>query len=107
MWSLHIITGEFLLFPLVFIALISFLTGYPNVSSVEDWLLTNLPPNSRIGLDPFLIPGTEFERLGSRLQFKGHTLVAIQQNLVDLVWQNRPEPRLAELEMLEFRFSGL
>lgn len=66
-----------------------------------------MPPNSRIGLDPFLIESTEFESLSSKLQSKGHNLVAIGQNLVDLTWKNRPEIKLADLEVLEYRFSGM
>lgn len=80
--------------------------GLPNVKTTEEWLVETLPPNSRIGIDPFLIEATRFERLSATLQQHGHTLVAIQQNLVDLVWTHRPEQRLPELEVLEKRFSG-
>lgn len=50
---------------------------------------------------------SNFEQLSNKLQEKGHKLVAIQQNLVDIVWKNRPKLRLRPLEPLEQRFSGM
>lgn len=80
--------------------------GQPNVPSYDEWLIKILPPNSRIGIDPFLIQASEFHRIHDKLQEKGHKLLAIPQNLVDLVWKNRPQPKLKPLEPLELRFSG-
>lgn len=60
----------------------------------------------QVGVDPFLIKASKFQELTEKLQLSGHKLVSIQQNLVDKVWKTRPEPKLKELETLDFRFSG-
>lgn len=81
-------------------------TGQPEVPAIEEWLVNILPANSRVGIDPFLVQATEFKRLYDYLSTKGHKLVSVQQNLVDLVWKNRPVMKTKPLEILEYRFSG-
>lgn len=81
-------------------------SGLSDVPTIEMWFIRTLPPNSRIGIDPFLIKASEFHELNEKLQVGGHKLVSIQQNLVDLIWKNRPEPKLKELEIIEPRYSG-
>lgn len=80
--------------------------GQLDTPSIEEWLVKVLPPNSRIGIDPFLLQATEFKRLSDYLGTKGHKLEHISQNLVDLVWVNRPAMKTKPLEALERRFSG-
>lgn len=50
---------------------------------------------------------SEFKHMSDKLHERGHKLVIIHQNLVDLVWQNRPQPKLKPLETLDLRYSGL
>lgn len=80
--------------------------GEPEVPSIEDWLMNILPANSRVGIDPFLVEASEFRRIAERLGTKGHKIISVQQNLVDLVWENRPVLKTKPLEKLEYRFSG-
>lgn len=87
--------------------LISFgIPGYAGVMKIEEWLVEILPPNSRVGIDPFLISASEFRRMFDYLNEKGHKLVSVQQNLVDLVWTDRPALNLKPLEALAYGYSG-
>lgn len=81
-------------------------TGLPDVPSIENWLLTELPSNSRIGYDPFLMSSTTYAELSSALETNGHTLVKINNNLVDEIWDNRPELNLDNPFPLGLKFSG-
>lgn len=83
-------------------------TGSPTTPSLEEWLVDTLPPNSRVGIDPYLITAKEFHRLNEYLEShkNAHKLVAVQ-NLVDVVWKNRPELKLKDLEPLDSTFSGI
>lgn len=81
-------------------------SGQPEVPKLEEWLIDILPPNSRVGIDPFLVEAAEFHRMSEYLGTKGHKMVSVQQNLVDLVWKIRPVLRTKPLEKLEYRFSG-
>lgn len=82
--------------------------GKPEVPTIEEWLVNGnvLPANSRVGIDPFLIEAAEFHRMSEYLSARGHKMVSIQQNLVDLVWKNRPVLTKKPLEKLDYRFSG-
>lgn len=80
--------------------------GLPTTPSVEQWLVETLPPNSRVGIDPFLIKAKDFQQLSAYLDSHGHNLIAVQKNLVDVVWKDRPELKLKDLEPIEYLFSG-
>lgn len=82
--------------------------GLSGTPTIPEWLLDKLPPNSRVGIDNFLIKASDFRKLNDQLRAKKHTLVAIRDNFVDLVWGNaRPEPRLKDLEIVNEEFSGI
>lgn len=81
-------------------------SGLPNVPKIEDWLISILPANSRIGIDPYLIEASRFQKLNEKLSLNGNKLISISQNLVDLVWKNRPNQILGELQTIEKKFSG-
>lgn len=81
-------------------------TGLPNVPTKEEWLLSVLPPNSRIGYDPFLMSSTTYAEFSTVLEQNGHTLIKINNNLVDEIWENRPELDLANPFPLDIKFSG-
>lgn len=82
-------------------------SGMPNVPSVQEWLINTLKENSRVGIDPYLIQAKAYHEFGEFLESNGHQLVTVQTNLVDVVWKNRPELKLKELEPIEPTFSGM
>ncbi|KAJ3150312.1 hypothetical protein HK101_001967 [Irineochytrium annulatum] len=61
-------------------------TGLPDVPSKEDWLVQVLPAGSNVGLDPTLITVTAARALIDALSPVGHKLVAVPENLIDIVW---------------------
>lgn len=80
--------------------------GLANIPSQSEWLNSVLPPNSRVGVDPFLLSSSGFSTLSSQLQSNGHTLVAIYDNLVDIIWTDRPEFDFADPFPLGIEFTG-
>lgn len=70
------------------------------------WIRTNLPPNARIGFDPWLHTIDEAERLRKSLQRLGGELVAVERNLVDAIWLDRPTPPLEPVRIQPLRFAG-
>lgn len=85
----------------------SFESGSSGVLTYINWLKTNLPANSRVGIDPFLISAKDFQNLAMELQSSGHTAVALQINIIDVAWKSRPPLRLNVIDPLEYRFSGI
>lgn len=74
--------------------------------SIAEWLISTLPPNSRVGVDPYLIKASYFDYLNERLSAEGHKLVVVKNDLVDLVWKHRPELKLEKLEIVNEQISG-
>jgi Xaa-Pro aminopeptidase len=58
--------------------------------SIREWVLSSVPANARIGYDPRLHTTQDIERLAKILLCMSAELVAVQQNPIDLIWQNRP-----------------
>ncbi|KAJ1567060.1 hypothetical protein HK096_011110, partial [Nowakowskiella sp. JEL0078] len=80
--------------------------GLPSVLSKEDWLLKNLPPNSRVGIDPSLITVAAANSLLDILSKKSHTLVPVKANLIDEIWLDRPDRPCNPVKVLDTQYSG-
>ena len=57
---------------------------------LSDWLVENLPSGASVGIDPWLHTVKEVRALDKALSDKSITLTAID-NLVDAIWDDRPE----------------
>ena len=51
-----------------------------------------------IGVDPYLLEADVWRDLARELQGGGHFIIPVSENLIDLVWTDRP-PRPAECVM--------
>uniref|UniRef100_A0A4W6FVL1 X-prolyl aminopeptidase (aminopeptidase P) 2, membrane-bound n=1 Tax=Lates calcarifer TaxID=8187 RepID=A0A4W6FVL1_LATCA len=61
-----------------------------SVSSVAEWLITEVPPGGQIGFDPFLFSLKTQEDYDVNLESSNRSLKSIPANLVDQVWKDRP-----------------
>jgi len=83
----------------------------PETPSRGEWLVENLEPGSFVGADPMLVSRTAWNDLKDQLEDGGHQLVAVEQNLVDVVWEaDREDTKPARPENtvfpLEHEFTG-
>lgn len=74
--------------------------------SPPDWLAENTRRGMKIGFDPWLHSEKQFERLKKALAKTGAELVAVESNPVDVIWQDRPAPPLAEIFPYDVRYAG-
>lgn len=70
------------------------------------WLERHLPEGARLGYDPWLVRRPERRRLQAVAEAKGGSLVALESNPVDAIWQDRPPPPIAPVRLQEERFAG-
>lgn len=70
-----------------------------------NWLKTN-DKGLVIGFDPWLHTINEAAALRTSLEANGGRLVALEQNLVDQIWQDRPATPLAPVTIQPARYSG-
>uniref|UniRef100_A0A672YNE7 X-prolyl aminopeptidase (aminopeptidase P) 1, soluble n=1 Tax=Sphaeramia orbicularis TaxID=375764 RepID=A0A672YNE7_9TELE len=81
--------------------------GLKETPSQEDWLISVLPENSKVGVDPWIIAADQWKNMSKALTSAGHSLVAVQENLIDAVWADRPERPSTQLRTLGLEYTGL
>jgi len=72
----------------------------------DRWLEENLTAGDRIGYDPWLHTVEGAERLGKACAAAGATLVAVEPDLIDAIWADRPAPPLGAVTLHDVRFAG-
>ena len=82
-------------------------SGEPGVPTMKQWLSKNLPENAIIGADPDLLSFSVWTELEEFLSESGKKIVAIDDNLVDLVWgQEKPIETLNKIVPHEIQYTG-
>ena len=72
----------------------------------DRWIEENLTAGDRIGYDPWLHTVEGAERLGKACAAAGATLVAVEPDLIDAIWADRPAPSLGAVTLHDVRFAG-
>ena len=83
-----------------------FKMGLPSVPSFDDWLLRELRKGESLGLDPQVISRKNYSALKKKLEDRGIALKTIEKNLVDELWEGRPEPPKGKVEVHGEKYSG-
>uniref|UniRef100_A0A8C1PS88 Xaa-Pro aminopeptidase 1 n=1 Tax=Cyprinus carpio TaxID=7962 RepID=A0A8C1PS88_CYPCA len=81
--------------------------GLKETPSQEDWLISVLPENSKVGVDPWIIAADQWKNMSKALSNAGHSLVAVQDNLIDAIWEDRPPRPSTKLITLGLKYAGL
>ena len=72
----------------------------------SDYLRTLLPKKSRVGLDLRCVSYRYFQELKKELELASIEIVPLEQNLFDLVWEERPAPVCSPVEIFPDEFNG-
>src|SRR6266571_1262543 len=72
----------------------------------DRWIEENLTAGDRIGYDPWLHTVEGAERLGKACAAAGATLVAVEPDLIDAIWADRPSPPIGAVTLHDVRFAG-
>jgi Xaa-Pro aminopeptidase len=72
----------------------------------DKWIETNLTSSDRLAYDPWLHTVESAERLGKACAVVGATLVAVEPDLIDAVWLDRPAPPLGPVTLHDLCFAG-
>ncbi len=75
-----------------------------HTTPVHTWLETGITERLRIGYDARLHTVADIERYSKALAKSGGQLVAVEHNLVDLIWQDRPS---APMSLIAIHPDGL
>jgi Xaa-Pro aminopeptidase len=72
----------------------------------DKWLEANLAAGARFGFDPWLHTADDAERLAKACTAASASLVAVERNLVDAIWPDRPAPPLAAVTVRAGKLAG-
>ncbi|KAI8057047.1 Creatinase/aminopeptidase [Syncephalis plumigaleata] len=80
--------------------------GLPGVPTWQDYLLQVASTDSRIGMDPTLITAPDARALRTSLSSIGAEFVTITENLIDNIWDDRPERPTSPAFVLPIKYTG-
>lgn len=70
------------------------------------WLSKNLPSGSRVAVDPKVYAHSTFINLQKQLETMGQKLTPVNQNLIDLIWTDRPCRPANPVKPLPLKYTG-
>jgi Xaa-Pro aminopeptidase len=73
---------------------------------LTDWLAGLLKPGKKLGFDPMLHTVREVRKLREVCAEAGAELVAVEENPLDAVWEDRPEPPLGQVMLHPEALAG-
>ncbi|CAL1274817.1 unnamed protein product [Larinioides sclopetarius] len=80
--------------------------GAAGTPTYGQFLSDVLPVGSHVGVDPFLMSYDSWDTLCKELKNKGHSLVPVQENLIDVCWDDKPNRPLNKVECLPVKYAG-
>lgn len=80
--------------------------GLPRTPTITDFLVQELPKRSKIGIDPAVLTHKQFTELKSVLDNYQIEIVLLDENLVDLIWEDQPTLPLSPIAIVPLLFTG-
>jgi Xaa-Pro aminopeptidase len=72
----------------------------------HSWIAAHAPSGFRLGIDPWLHSGAEVKRLSTALAGRGGTLVTLDANPLDALWQDRPAEPMGQVAVQQESHAG-
>ncbi|KAG7154775.1 Xaa-Pro aminopeptidase 1-like 2 [Homarus americanus] len=81
--------------------------GLPKTPSEAKWLNKTLDVGSVVGVDPYLLESEWWRDFARELQGGGHSIIPVPENLIDIIWNERPPRPAKSVVPLEVKYTGL
>jgi Xaa-Pro aminopeptidase len=75
-------------------------------TTAEAWIEANLPEGAILAYDPWLHTADGVKKLEKAAARAGGTFVAVEENLVDVIWPDRPPPPKAPVRPHPLKYAG-
>ncbi len=72
----------------------------------HSWIAAHAPKGLRLGIDPWLHAGAEVKRLTTALAARGGSLVILDHNPLDAIWQDRPAEPMGAVAVQQDMHAG-
>ncbi len=70
------------------------------------WVKANLKKGMRLGFDPWLTTMADAEKLSAACKQAGATLAPVSENLIDMIWSDRPELAAVPISLHAVKYAG-
>ena len=80
--------------------------GNEDVLEPQKWIAARSTKALTVGVDPFVMSPKEWRRYENAVEKSGHSLKPTTPNLVDLVWDDRPNPLKNKIYPLALKYTG-
>jgi Xaa-Pro aminopeptidase len=80
--------------------------GEPGTPTKTAWLASQLKKGEAVGVDPAVVPLEAAESLERKLDAHGIKVRYLRRNLVDQLWQDRPERSKAPIRIHQTKYAG-
>lgn len=74
--------------------------------SPSHWICVALPKNSKVGIDVNCISFHEYNKIKTELDVFNIELVPLRENLVDKIWEDRPEAVVSDITIFPDEYNG-
>ncbi len=71
------------------------------------WLESNVKKGARIGFDPWLHTVSDVRNLKKAIKKTGGKLIAVEQNLIDEIWQDQPPAPVEPAHIHPIKYAGI
>ncbi len=78
----------------------------PETPDMFSWIKDELNKNDTVGIDPELLSYNTVFALKSLLKNKGIEVRSIENNLVDIIWEDQPEFPMDKIKVHDLKYSG-
>ena len=71
------------------------------------WLESNVKKDACIGFDPWLHTVSDIRNLKKAVKKAGGKLIAVEQNLIDLIWEDQPPAPIEPARIHPIKYAGI
>lgn len=79
----------------------------PDTPTKEEWIGRTLPLGAKIGFDPMTMKYSLWKTLQIELEKRNQTLIPVNQNFIDLIWEGQPLPPTGLVDPLPIKYTGM
>ncbi|KAJ4987464.1 xaa-pro aminopeptidase [Stagonosporopsis vannaccii] len=80
--------------------------GIQDVPTIQEWTVDRVEGGKVVAVDPSVVTAADARKLAEKIKKKGGEYKAVDQNLVDAIWKDRPSHPSEKVIVQPLEFSG-
>jgi Xaa-Pro aminopeptidase len=80
--------------------------GIQDVPTIQEWTVDRVEGGKVVAVDPSVVTAVDARKLADKIKKKGGEYKAVDENLIDAVWKDRPSRPSEKVIVQPIEFSG-